>query len=833
MDDAAGYGKNLVSTASPVRTHNLPTQLTSFVGRQRELAEVRRLLHSARLVTLTGVGGVGKSRLALEVAASLLHEYVDGVWVVELASVANSDLMAQAVAAGLSIREQPGRSYRATLCDVLRTKHLLLVLDNCEHLLDVSADLAHDLLQASPHLVLLTTSREPLNVRGEVSWSVPALAVTEIGNGHSAPEAVQLFVERATAVRPEFGLTDTNANAVAEVCARLDGLPLAIELAAARTRAVPVRALLQMLESAAGGLPVLTGGAHGVPERQRTLRAAINWSYELLDADEQALFRRLAVFRGCSLAAIEDVCVAPEHGPGSASIALRGLQTSAVDLATSLVNKSLLRVDEDGEGLAWYSMLETVREFAHERLQASDEGPVVRRRHALFYMRLAEDIEPRLYGPEQVALLNTLEREHANCRSALEWCQEQGYVEPSLRLAIGLCMFWSVHGHVAEGSARLESLLARFPARGAGDKRLLLHARAHDAAGRMAGLERDFARGRSHLQESLALMEVLEDTGGIMNALDGLAFVANQQGDFETQRAYLDRELAVAQAGGGPVRVANARYHLAILAHDQGENTRARALLEECVPVYEQQSEWRALAFTHMSLGWVEQDTGQFELARAHTQRALALMERYGDRRAIALTLADLGTTATSQRDFGQAYEHLLLSLSMQAEIGDLVGIAMVLDRFASLACAQGQSARALRLGGAAAGLREQGGSRLPAHAQRKLDRALESARRELGTMADAAVEAGRALSREAAIDEALATRPTVRSPADAVLSQREAEVARHVARGLTNRQIAAELVIGEATVATHVVHILAKLGLTSRAQIAVWATEHDTSRAE
>jgi len=292
MDDAAGYGQNLVSTASSVLTPNLPTQLTSFVGRQREMAEVRRL-HSARLVTLTGVGGVGKSRLALEVAARLLDEYVDGVWLVELASVANPDLVAQAVAAGLGIREQPGRSYRATLCDVLRTRRLLLVLDNCEHLLDMSADLANDLLQASPHLVLLTTSREPLNVRGEVSWPVPALAVAESATSQSAPEGVQLFVERATAVRPEFALTDTNAKAVAELCVRLDGLPLAIELAAARTRAVPVRALLQMLESAAGGLPVLTGGAHGMPERQRTLRAAINWSYELLDSDEQALFRRL------------------------------------------------------------------------------------------------------------------------------------------------------------------------------------------------------------------------------------------------------------------------------------------------------------------------------------------------------------------------------------------------------------------------------------------------------------------------------------------------------------------------------------------------------------
>ena len=782
-------------------------------------------------MTLTGPGGVGKTRLALEVAATMLDAYADGVWLVELAAVVDPSHIAQAVAGVLGIREQPRRSYNATLSEVLQSKHLLLVLDNCEHVLEACAVLATELLQSTSQVALLTTSREPLSVLGEMSWPVPALSLSAsrgIRDDTKASEAVQLFVERARAIRPEFALTAETAPVTSKSCKHLDGLPLAIELAAARTRAVPVRALLQMLESASGGLPILTGGPRGMPERQRTLRATIAWSYDLLDMDEQVLFRRLAVFRGCTLEGIDHVCVAAEQGPGSGSIALHAIEVSALDGAASLVSKNLLRMEEDGEGRPWYAMLETVREFALERLEASGEAPAVRRRHALFCMRLAEKIEPDLYGSEQVALLNRLEREHANCWMALEWCQAQGYVEPSFRLALGLWMFWSMHGYVTEGGARLESLLKRFPTRGASDPRLLLHAQARDAAGRLAGIEGDFVRGRARLEEALDLMRALDDTTGIVNALDGLAFLANQQGDFDAARTYLDRELAVAQAASRPLEVANALYHLANLAHDQQDDIRARTLFEECIRLYAEHGERRAQGFAYLGLGRIEQQAG--EIARARTQHGLSLLKQYGDRRAVALALADLGSIATTERDFACAYQHLVLSLRMQEEIGDAAGLAMVLDRCAAFAAAQGQAARALRLAGAAAALRDQGGSRLPAKMQKKLDEKLEPARRALGPMVDAVVTAGRALSRSAAIDEALATAPrsSPRAAAggSAVLSQREIEVATLISRGYTNRQISAEMVIAEGTVASHVVHILAKLGLGSRAQVAVWATE-------
>jgi predicted ATPase/DNA-binding CsgD family transcriptional regulator len=667
---------------------------------------------------------------------------------------------------------------------------------------------------------------------GEFSWPVPPLSVSLPADDQPTSHAVQLFAERACAIRPDFQLKD-NAATVAELCTRLDGLPLAIELAAARTRTLPVRALLHTLQSATGGLPILTGGPRGMPERQRTLRATIAWSYDLLDPDEQGLFRRLAVFRGCTLDAITSVCIAAEAGPRATSVALPNLQFTALDGAASLVSKNLLLMDEDFEGNPRYTMLETVREFATAQLEASGEAAVVRRRHALFYMHLAEDVEPKLYGADQVMLLNRLEQEHPNLRQALDWCQAQGYVEPSLRLALGLWMFWATHSHVAEGSSRLESLLRRFPSGGSGDSRLVLRAQLCHAAGRLAGLEGDLVRARARLEESLALMEALEDTPGILNALEGLAALANQQGEFETSRVRLERAIRIAQAVGGPLRTANTTYHLGILALDEGNAEEARALLETCVTLYAEHGDPRSLGFTLQALGRVDQETGDLDRACARIQEALKLLEEFGDRRAIALALADLGSAHIARRDFANAYEHLVLSLRTLEEVGDQLGLATIVDRFGELAAAQGDAARALRLCGAAVALREHSAARLPTRAQARLDAKFASARRALGPTAEAAEAAGRALSRTAALDEALATMPHGRADGASPLSQREFEVAACVARGLTNREIAAELMIAEGTVASHIVHMLAKLGVASRAQVAVWAAERLSPRVE
>jgi predicted ATPase/transcriptional regulator with XRE-family HTH domain len=520
--------------------HNLPAELSSFVGRAGDIEQLVQRLGSARLVTLVGSGGVGKTRLALQVARRALDRFSDGVCLVQLASTTDGAMVPNAVAAVLGLREQPRISLLATLAAALRDQHLLLVLDNCEHLADGCAELAHLLLESCPRLSVLATSREALRAIGEIRWPVAPLPVSE---------ALRLFVDRARAVRPEFDLTPDNADPVADVCAQLDGLPLAIELAAARTRALPVRGLHQQLRSAGGRLPLLTGGPRDAPARHRTLHAAIAWSFELLDPEEQTLFRRLAPFRGFTLDAATAVCVAPEAGPGSASVALPPVHLQPLAGLASLVDKSLLHVEEDAEGQPWFAMLETVREFALERLETSGESAAVWRRHALYYLRLVEQLEPRLQDIPQDVFVKRLQREQANCRASLDWCQAHGYAEPSLRLGLGLWWFWAVRGQLAEGRGRLEALLARFPLPpSAGARRAMLHAKALGAAGRLAMLQGDFAGARPRLEDAVRLAQDLDDAEGLSVALEGLAYLALQQADYTLARALLERRLSKTRA---------------------------------------------------------------------------------------------------------------------------------------------------------------------------------------------------------------------------------------------------------------------------------------------
>ena len=361
------------------RRHNFPAELSSFVGRHTEIVALLERLANTRLLTLVGPGGVGKTRLALQVASRAVEMYSDGVRLVELGRQTDGRMVPSSVAAVLDIRERGGTPLLKTLAAVLRDENLLLVLDNCEHVLDACAALAYDLLAACPHLAILATSREPLRVTGEVRWPVPPLA-----------EAVELFVERGRAVRPEFALRPDNEALLADICARLDRLPLAIELAAARSGSMQPRTLLQQLESTAGGLAFLTGGARDAPARQQTLDAAINWSYDLLEPDQRTLFRRLAPFRGATLDAVVRVCVEPAVGSRASSVKLPPLTMDAREGLASLVDKNLLQVQSDDQGHSWFVMLETVRDFALERLQSSPESDAVWRRFAWYYLRLAE-----------------------------------------------------------------------------------------------------------------------------------------------------------------------------------------------------------------------------------------------------------------------------------------------------------------------------------------------------------------------------------------------------------------------------------------------------------
>jgi predicted ATPase/DNA-binding CsgD family transcriptional regulator len=809
--------------------HNLPAELTSFVGREDDISRLAARLASARLLTMVGPGGVGKTRLALQVASRVLDRYPDGIWRVELAPLSDGSMVPNAVAAVLGIREQPRVPLLETLAATLSDKQSLLVLDNCEHLAAGCAELAHVLLEGCPRLTILATSREPLRVAGEIRWPIPPLSVVE---------AVQLFVDRARAVEPDFELTPKNADPLAGICARLDGFPLAIELAAARTRLLRVHGLQRQLASTVGGLPVLTGGPRDAPARHQTLRDTIAWSYHLLDANEQTMFRRLAPFHGFSLEAATTVCVSPSDGPGRTTIALPPLRLDPREGLASLVDKSLLRVEEDAEGQPWFAMLETVREFALERLEASGESAAVWRRHALYCLRFVEQLEPGLQDLPQRVFADRVEREHANCRASLDWCQAQGYAEPSLRLGVGLWWFWAVQGHVTEGLGRLDALLARFPLRpDAGRLRAILHAKALGAAGRLAMLRGDFAAARPRLEDAMHLAQVLGDPESLSVALEGLAYLALQQGDDALARTYLERRLATVRAlasSTSPVgrsaawQTATAFGELGYLAIEQGDFEAAATQFEEARRLAHQLGDGTIAGLFDVGLGSVAHDAGDYERARRVTERGLALLESTHDRRGVAIALANLGRTLTAQREFAAAYGYLRRSLAIWQELREPGSIAFVLDRFAVLASAQGQPSRALRLAGAASSLRNQAGLTLPARIQLKLDEKLEPARRALGPLAETSLAAGRSLPFDTAIAEALATSPPDRSVGGAaVLSRREREVATLIGRGYTNRQIAAALVIGQGTVATHVGHILARLGLGSRSQVSVWAAQH------
>src|SRR5919202_492349 len=417
-------------------SHNLPLELTSFIGREREIAEVKRLLlleGKDRLLTLTGPGGCGKTRLALKVAFEVVQEFEDGVWLVELSSLSDPDLVPQAVAFALGVREAPERSLTEVLTEHLKSKKMLLVLDNCEHVIDACAALADALLRACPELRILATSREALSIAGEATWLVPPLSLPD--PEHPPPvedlagyEAVRLFLERAAAVSSRFELTERNAPAVAQVCRRVDGMPLAIELAAARARVLSVEQIASRLEDS---FRLLATDSRTALPRQRTLRATIGWSHELLSQEEQALFRRLSVFAGgFALEAAEGVCAGV------------GIERDGVlDLLTHLVDKSLLLVAQQGGEEARYRVLETVRQYGAEKLKESGDEPEIRRRHADFFLKLAEEAEPGLMGPEQGEWLERLEQEHGNLRAALMWSLGGGNQELGLRLAAGVGRF--------------------------------------------------------------------------------------------------------------------------------------------------------------------------------------------------------------------------------------------------------------------------------------------------------------------------------------------------------------------------------------------------------
>ena len=857
------------------RLNNLPAPLTPMIGREQEVAAALTLLRrpEVRLLSLVGTAGVGKTRLALQVATDLQDDFPDGVFFVTLAPVRDPELVLSTVALTLSLRATGEQTFLEVLSTSLREKHCLLVLDNFEQVASAASHIS-DLLEACPHIKLLITSREILHLRAEHQFSVPPLALPDRKQQLPGEQAlariaaVELFLQRAQTIRSDFLLTPNNATAIAKLCIRLDGLPLALELAAARVKVFTPQALLARLDRK---LQILTGGGPDLPERQRTLRNTIEWSYELLSVEEQRLFRRLSVFAGgATLEAIESVTSALGDDPG---LALDGI--------TSLIDKSLLPVVQQEKEEPRFVMLETIRDYGLERLDASGEMEAVRRIYAEYFVHFAEEAAQEVDGPQQAAWFDRLEQDHENIREVLRWSLEQAPAEETkqrltiaLRLASALRKFWVVRSHLAEALSFLERALVR------GEEIISPSqlARALDQAGGLARFLGNQDRAEELLRESLRLRRTLADTRGIAGALHRLGQVEIARYDFPAARALTEEALSLFREQGDQIRITWGISQLAGIACEQGDYNQAYALFEECLERYRTQGNTIEVGNSLCQLGEVLfLSGGSLERAQAFFNQGLTLLREVGDEMSYTLALAghvallrdDLFTaelqgeeSIVNARESGDP-ENLALALALLGRIkmvqGDFVAasayyqesltiasqrrlkgaLIVGIEGLAQVFVMQRAFAWAARLWGAAEALREAAGTPLPPVSRHEYQQSIAVAHSQLGKQSFLAAWAeGRSMIPEhilLSMDTMLATQAALPPPTSAEiapsfhadLNPREMEVLRLLAQGLTSAQIAEQLVIGLVTVNSHVRSIYSKLGVTSRSAVTRYAIEH------
>ena len=706
------------------RPANIPVQRTGFVGREKEVAAAKELLlrGDVRLVTVTGPGGIGKTRLGVEVASGLAQRFPGGAHFVPLSPLRDTGLMAAAIVQTLGIRETGGQTPLEILNRYLQERSqapMLLVLDNFEHVM-AAAPLVAELLAMGPQLKILVTSRAALHVYGEHEFPVPPLALPE-AHTMPAPEAlgqfpaVALFVQRAAAVKPDFELNRENATAVVEICARLDGLPLAIELAAARVKVLSPAALRTRLASR---LQLLTGGARDLPQRQQTLRGAIDWSYDLLSAAEQKLFRRLAVFvGGCTLEGVEAVCDTKGD-----------LDLDLLDGTESLVDKSLLQRVEQANGESRFMMLETIREYALEKLDASGENKLTRRAHAAYCLVLAEEEATEQSGAERAEWVERFALEHDNFRAALEWLTETGDAEWGLRLGTALFRFWEGREYFAEGRDSLEKLL-KIPAAAAPSR---ARGRALFSAGVLASEQGDYAAADHLMGEGLEVARKMEDKQGVAVSLNAMAVNARDRGDLEVAHALFEESLERWRELGDQKAVARALSNLASVVKSRGDYARTRSLYADCLAIFAAMGDRTGVAWSLNHQGDAAREQGDAAAAKNLYQQALAIFRELGDRWGIAGTQADLGTLAREQQDCATAKSLYRESLIAFKEMEHKRGIARLLECFACAAATERQAERSLRLAGAAAALRLNIGAPLTPAEHTKLEAILDPARQEL-----------------------------------------------------------------------------------------------------
>jgi predicted ATPase/class 3 adenylate cyclase len=741
---------DLPSEFPPLRTleslrNNLPLQPTPLVGREREVEEVCERLRQEdiRLLTLTGPGGTGKTRLALQAAADLLEDFEDGVFFVYLAATTDPDLFLTQVAGALGLQESGDVPLEDLLKEYLGRRELLLVLDNFEQLLS-AVPLVGELLSAAPRLKGLATSRIPLGIYGEHEYAVPPLSVPDTKRLPpievlSQYEAVRLFIDRASAAKRGFEITSENAPAVAEICARLDGLPLAIELAAARIKLLPPKVLLTRL---ANRLKLLTGGPKDLPARQRTLRGAIEWSHDLLEEGEKTLFARLSVFSGGrTLEAIEAICNAEGDLP-----------VDALDGVSSLLDKSLLVREETSEEESRFVMLETIHEFAREMLQESGEAAEVSRLHAEYFLTFAEEAEPELEGPDQVAWMERLEADLDNFRAALSWLLEVGEAELALRIGAALSLFWRIRGHLSEGRRWLSEGLSGGDAAPAG-----VRARAMLVLGDLAWKQGDYPQGEEKLEASLALCREAGDRRGEAQALNSLGFIASEHNDLERAEKLLEESLALGRKASMPVVINSALNSLAALAAYRNDYARATVLLEEGLGIARAAGDVRGIAIHTTSLGATAVVTGEFERAEALLQQGREMFWKLGDWLHVSVADLNLGNLALARNDFDLAEKQGLKVILDLQERADVFGIDGALDILASVTASRGEIRRAARIWGGVEGYRDARDIPWAPDEREMIEPRIDAARTRLDeadwTMA---WEEGRAMTLDQAVDYAL-----------------------------------------------------------------------------
>ncbi|MBW3671017.1 MAG: tetratricopeptide repeat protein [Acidobacteria bacterium] len=699
-----------------VVAHSLPASLTPLIGRESERVSIGELLarDQIRLVVLTGPSGTGKTRLALQVAADLVSRFDGGVWFVPLAAVVDPERLPSAIAQSLGLKESGTRPMVEVLKERLRAKRTLLVLDNFEQIVE-AGPLVTDILAACPEVEVLVTSRATLHLSGEHDFPLLPLPLPDM-LGPASPEnisaspAVTLFMERARAARPDFVLTPDNARAVAEICARLDGLPLAIELAAARIRVLSPEVMRTRLENR---LELLTGGPRDFPERQQTMRGAIAWSYDLLGEDERLLFRRSSVFvGGCTLEALGAVC----SGSGDR-------EGELLDRLTVLVEESLMRREDDAGGEPRFMSLETIREFARECLRTSGEMETIQRRHTRFFLRLAETAEAELIGADQGHWLDRLEAEQENLRAASECALETGDLDTALRLDGALWRFWWIRGYPTAGRARLTRLLAL----AGGEVRTKPFMKVLYAAGVLADAQGDYAEAHRLFDENLTISRELVDLAGVANSLNNLGIIAVRENDHDRARSLYEESLSIWERLGDPRPIALSLANLGNLAVARGDGDTARSLYEQSLDRFAEMNDDRGVASALNRLAGLARERHDYEGARALYQESLRRLMSAGAKADVAGAFRDLGDLVRLQGDFSAARRFYEESMVICGDLGDIRGITSLLERFALLALSRDDANRASRLARAAADLRRRYDLPVPAAEQSELERHLGS----------------------------------------------------------------------------------------------------------